>query len=482
MSAPVRQRAGIPIHALPAVVTEVIERAGGSAPPKLAMAYLRVKPGRGLAAVYRTVPRTSGVADHPPMIYLSIDETGLEGVRARSLSAFLRGAGIEGAWPGVVAIPSAGLVLQSFPTDRRLPALVAACDLHPGSPAFAALEAAAVEEEDSSAVRLLGASVTPLRYKPGDRCVLRYRLELEAGSRRSDTTVIGKVYRDPREAERIHGLLDRMHDSQSAQTGAVVAGVRLTSPLVPRPLAVVSDLGLTLNEDVRRPGVGVVTGTDALGPRPELAAIPEQRLGSAAVALARLHTGSVNADPEAVRTPDVAASRALARAERLREYAPEAADRALAIAEALGRCLRATTGAPALPAHGSFKPAQLLFREGDEVVVTDFDQFCRAEPALDVGYFLAYLRPSSLWHGKRGARAWFSRAASGFTEPYREAMTALGAEPSVTDGALERAALYEAALVFKIANRRPNRLNSIRPHELGEMLAEADGCLAGRRR
>lgn len=481
MSAPVRQRAGIPIHALPAVVTEVIERAGGSAPPKLAMAYLRVKPGRGLAAVYRTVPRTSGVADHPPMIYLSIDETGLEGVRARSLSAFLRGAGIEGAWPGVVAIPSAGLVLQSFPTDRRLPALVAACDLHPGSPAFAALEAAAVEQEGSSAVRLLGASVTPLRYKPGDRCVLRYRLELEAGSRRSDTTVIGKVYRDPREAERIHGLLDRMHDSQSAQTGAVVAGVRLTSPLVPRPLAVVSDLGLTLNEDVRRPGVGVVTGTDALGPRPDLTAIPEQRLASAAVALARLHTGSVNADPGAVRTADSEASRALGRAERLGEFAPEMGERALTTAQTLGRRLRMTAGAPALPAHGSFKPAQLLFRKPDEVVVTDFDQFCRADPALDVGYFLAYLRPASLWYGRAGALEWFAAASAAYRRAYRDGALALGADRSVADGALERAPLYEAALLFKIANRRPNRLNSVRPRELEAMLAEAAACLGGSR-
>jgi len=112
------------------------------------------------------------------------------------------------------------------------------------------------------------------------------------------------------------------------------------------------------------------------------------------------------------------------------------------------------------PGHGSFKSAQLLFKGPDEVIVTDFDQLCLADPALDVGYFLAYLRPNALWYRRTRARAWFEEAAAAFTGGYRRAMADLGVGRAEIDGALRRSGLYEAALIFKIANRRPNRLNS----------------------
>ena len=49
-----------------------------------------------------------------------------------------------------------------------------------------------------------------------------------------------------------------------------------------------------------------------------------------------------------------------------------------------------------------------MVRDGD-VFLVDFDQFCLADPALDVGYFLAYLRPAGLWYHRAGRRAWFAR-------------------------------------------------------------------------
>jgi len=45
-------------------------------------------------------------------------------------------------------------------------------------------------------------------------------------------------------------------------------------------------------------------------------------------------------------------------------------------------------------------------------------------------------------------------------------------------GIVGRAAVYEAALLLKIATRRVNRLNSARPRELVAILAEAERCLA----
>jgi len=52
-----------------------------------------------------------------------------------------------------------------------------------------------------------------------------------------------------------------------------------------------------------------------------------------------------------------------------------------------------------------------------------------------------------------------------------------GIASSIVDGILERSRLYEGALIFKIATRRANRLNSSRPKELSAMLSEIAGCL-----
>src|SRR5205814_5146531 len=46
---------------------------------------------------------------------------------------------------------------------------------------------------------------------------------------------------------------------------------------------------------------------------------------------------------------------------------------------------------PACFSHGDFSPSQLLF-SSDQCSVIDFDTICQAEPALDLGQFLAYLR------------------------------------------------------------------------------------------
>jgi hypothetical protein len=57
-------------------------------------------------------------------------------------------------------------------------------------------------------------------------------------------------------------------------------------------------------------------------------------------------------------------------------------------------------------------------------------------------------------------------------------MLELGVPQDAVDGILQRSRLYEAALLFKIATRRVNRLNSPRPKELAAMLSEIAACLS----
>ena len=116
---------------------------------------------------------------------------------------------------------------------------------------------------------------------------------------------------------------------------------------------------------------------------------------------------------------------------------------------------------------------------GPHVVMVDFDGFCLADPALDVAYLLAYLRPSGLWYQRPGMRDWFERAATEFVSAYRAAMRARGVAHTEIDGILERVRLYEAAFLVKIATRRIHHLNSPRPHELSAMLGAIAACLTG---
>ena len=166
----------------------------------------------------------------------------------------------------------------------------------------------------------------------------------------------------------------------------------------------------------------------------------------------------------------------MTRAAQLADYAPRDADRALALGERVADRLASTAPAPLRATHGSFKPAQLLFR-GDELFITDFDQLCAADPALDIGYFLAYLRPPALWYRRHGARAWYEAVEGQFLTTYAAALSDLTGDRAEAEAATARAHLYSAALLLKIANRRPNRLNSIRPGELDAMLAEISVCL-----
>jgi thiamine kinase-like enzyme len=206
--------------------------------------------------------------------------------------------------------------------------------------------------------------------------------------------------------------------------------------------------------------------------------IPREELRSTAIALARLHTSAVRPNEKPPRTAAQEATRARERALRVAARYPAQAQAVLRVARQLATYLEALHPDGYRPAHGGVKPSQLLF-QGQHVVLVDFDGFCLADAALDVGYFLAHLRPSRLWCHRPGLRPWFEAAAAVFVDAYRAAMLERGIAHAAIDGILERSRLYEAALLLKIAADRLDRLNSPRPQELSAILDELAACLAG---
>ena len=156
--------------------------------------YLRRKPGRGLVAVF-------GPDDRGEIYTVTVDE--------RSF---------QDASDGDPSVP--GATVQHFPVDPRLPQLRTVMTPSGQGALAAALESAARRVHDVPPDwRVLHLGAEPVRYKPGDRCVIRYRLVFGApegaGGAATATrtcTLVAKLYREPGEAAAAQDLLVRLRD------------------------------------------------------------------------------------------------------------------------------------------------------------------------------------------------------------------------------------------------------------------------------
>jgi hypothetical protein len=413
--------------------------------------YLRRKPGRGLVAVF-------GPGDLGDIYTVTVDERSLVEVPDRA------------EVPGGARTP-AGPTVRQFPVDPQLPNLDTVMAPSEHRPLAVALESTVRRFHDvPPAWHLVGVAAEPVRYKPGDRCVIRYRLRFGdpsaaegAGTATRTCTLVAKLYREQREAQAATELLTRLRAQAAVDWTA-------------RPLGVVPGLPLALTEDLgsSRDPVPAHSGLHVVHPGSENAF---EVVGRAAGALAELHTSGLDTGDLSRRTGADEAGKAAKRAGLLEQYVPELAPVVRRVTGALCATLAGLPADTLRPGHGSYKPSQLMVRDG-AVFLVDFDQFCLADPALDVGYFLAYLRPAGLWYRRAGRRAWFEAAADAFLSTYLHRLAERGESAATCAGIAGRAPVFEAALLLKIAARRANRLHSPRAGEVAAVLDEVSRSLA----
>jgi glutathione synthase/RimK-type ligase-like ATP-grasp enzyme/aminoglycoside phosphotransferase (APT) family kinase protein len=489
---------GLSISKLPSIVTLLFERShlpllpGSQGPVDLFVRYLRRKPARGLAVVYNADERRAGRArPHAGIPYhwvgLTLAESALEGTHIRFQSAQLQHAPLHVQAAGILHADELGLSLQAFPMDTALSALPLCCDTAPDGQLFRALEEAARLQLYELSNHLAAARAEPVRYKPASRCVIRYHLSLERLQEgipfKQTLTIYGKVYADVEQARKVQATMQALYAEQ------VNSGQQF--PLLPRPLGVSDIAGLVFNAAIQpanpaKPGNQLRAGkhcfraqvTYRRGGEVNRVILAEEELRLTAEILAQLHTSAVQPNDSKIRTGSQEARRVRERAALLAEHDPQQADAVVHLAQRLAEALETLQPENYRPAHGGFKSSQLLFHSHHAFVV-DFDGFCLADPALDIGYFLAYLRPCGLWYDRPGNRTWFEASAGLFMHAYRQAMLARGADLQELHGCMARSKLYEGALLFKIASRRVHRLNSPRPKELAAILDEVALCLAG---
>ena len=299
----------------------------------------------------------------------------------------------------LVEVPASGsaVAVRPFPADPGLPTLQRALD-----PVLMRQVLGRVVPGTGGDRAIGRCSVDVVRYPRAGRCVVRYRLSLGAGGSGElrHPVIFGKVY----------------GDASAAAAGAALrllrAGLRgVPDPLridVPEPLAVVPSLQLGLTEAL--PGWPILP--ELLKRSADVGGPPDPRLTEGVVAAARTAAAVHGCDssPSWLPVRDLATVRADAERDlaSLEPVWPRVATRLRRhVVEALGTIPENGLGAgwpvTSVLAHGDLTPGQVLIGPSGRPGLVDVDTLCVAEPALDLGRFLAYLHVAGV---RRSPASW----------------------------------------------------------------------------
>lgn len=268
----------------------------------------------------------------------------------------------------VVEATPAGLSQRSFTADPHLAGLAAA-----GTPVAMQERLLALSQTtglDGAAARL---TITPLRYKAGVRCALRYDLQTGAAS----TAYFGKL---------IAGASTHL-----AQTITLLTTASQAEPALPHIAPLLAhwpDLAMVVQAALPGAELHNVAFDDRLALDERLA-----WLEAAGRAIAALHNLAIPANCPGVGTPqwladDVAGLSAYSAA--IGQVNPALAERfGEAVAFLADSTAHYAEAAPVIT-HGALRTDQFLL-DGAHLVLIDLDGVCWASPARDLGNFLAYL-------------------------------------------------------------------------------------------
>lgn len=223
-----------------------------------------------------------------------------------------------------------------------------------------------------------------LSYKPGSRCTIRYELEYFPSSdpsTRSPQVLIGKVYRKGSKAQNAYeGMLTLWHSPLADGSTVTIA----------EPIACLPDLKIMLQATIP----GEISLEDLLKSVIDRPNGEEQEelyhyMRKTAAGLAAFHQSG------AVYGEHVELGEWFAEihdlTHRLTILLPELEGAILPLLERLEDLADLYLEEPAVPTHGTFNPEQVLI-DGERIGFIDFDDYCMAEPALDVGLFRAAIK------------------------------------------------------------------------------------------
>jgi hypothetical protein len=366
----------------------------------------------------------------------------------------------------VALIPPLNMVVYAFPIDGQLPTLIAAThrqgvvellrDLLPDTlnDGFVA---------DACRVELA-------HYGRMHRCVLRYHVEGRvAGQAAPEQRVIyGKV----------------TDDGSGALTGPIIASLRervldSTSPArfnIPRALGYRPDLQLLLLEAIPgAPQVARLLGARLQGEQATAGTATLEDMHDACARIAAtLHTAPIPLGQRRTLDDEVAVLRSGFMS--MQWISPELGALLQAHLKRLTLYAEQINPLPLCFSHGDFTYTQLIF-DGTSSGLVDFDTVCQAEPALDLGQFLAYLRVA-VQKAQRNAAveptAQADELAARFLATY---IVAAGLDATAAEHLRARTAVYEIISLLRLALHSWQKLKAARIQNVLVVLEERAACL-----
>jgi Phosphotransferase enzyme family len=363
------------------------------------------------------------------------------------LAAFAHAAG---------QIEALNMIVHAFPIDGDLPILVDLTDQRTVPTLLAEL----LPEARAGGFTPRSCRVDLAHYGRQHRCTLRYTLTNDASERR---VVYGKV----------------AADGSGARTTPVITALReqLANRQVniPQVLAFQPDLQLLLLEAIPgKPQVARLLKARLAGQPAAGGLALEDAIGDCGRIAAAMHSTSIA--PDRRRTLEHELDWLRRSIQALARISPELGARLQSWAEQATTYADRAAPLPLCFSHGDFTYTQLIFDDQQRGLV-DFDTVCQAEPALDLGQFLAYQRLAILKDQRPDAplpAAATEQLCAVFLDSYRTARgAAIGDEQQLRD----RVALYEVLMLLRLAIHSWQKLKVSRLQHALTLLEERTHCL-----
>lgn len=307
------------------------------------------------------------------------------------------------------------MTLSVFPIDGELSSLASATD----DRRIREVLSATLPEVVDQSLTIEHVNAEPIEYARRYRAVLRYRLDALYHGKPTQRIVYGKVF-----ASKDGALLG----PTMAALREYLATARRYTFNVPLPLGWRPDMQLALMEEV--PGQALLSkalkarfqGSTAQPPHMSL----RNMIDASAHIAATLHSSPIKLGRRRTLDEEIADIRGeLADLQRI---SPELGQRLDTYLQQIAAYAEQSDPLPLGFCHGDYTYNQILF-EGTRAGLVDYDAVCQAEPALDLGHFLAYLKIAGL----RARKAEGSQAndvvielSDRFLKTYTNAMGGIG--------------------------------------------------------
>ena len=316
-------------------------------------------------------------------------------------------------------LPDQGIKLQLWPFDPEFPQLVRL-----GNPTYIA------DRFDSLGIahdRKRLPLVVPIRYRPGERHVLRY--EFSSPMTPSPQRLYAKLYSNAEAAAKAYGVANRVVDWLAANNRGLQGN---------RPEAISHEDGVIFYSHA--PGVPLSRQLKRsrrwLGDQMRI-------IGST---LAILHNGPEELQSDLKQNDFTREAKVVKRAsEHIQVLLPETYDTILRILDQAQECYSSLPQEKPTFTHADFKSDHLLSTP-QGLTLIDFDTCTLTDPALDVGKFLADL---DWWFARQGISA-VEETQAELLRGYQGA----GEPDALMHARLARARIFHVLILVKIIVRR----------------------------